>query len=85
MTVSVVGYQRCDFTDDNGKAVKGIKLRYAYQTKKRNYVGLEVASVWVPDRLLSVFGEPEINSFVDLDFEIDGEKSYLVDYNPVKE
>lgn len=55
MPVTFLGYQLLDFVNNDGEPVKGCKFFFCFDSEKRNYKGLEVASYFADysrDRIL---------------------------------
>lgn len=61
----VVGYRLVNFTDDNGRAVKGTSLFLAREPVNKNIVGLEVSKLFVG---ASIDYVPKENEMVEIAF-----------------
>lgn len=82
MKAKVVGYQSCDFKDDDGRRVQGISLKCLLHSSSESLVGCDVAKVWLSNDIVSKVGfVPDVGTFVNLEYDFDGRRAKLVSYS----
>lgn len=82
MKVHVVGYQTCDFKDDDGHRVQGISLKCVFNSHSETLVGFDVAKIWLSNDIVSKVGfVPDVDTYVDLIYDFDGRRAKLVSYS----
>lgn len=82
MKAQVVGYQSCDFMDDDGRRVQGISLKCLLHSSSESLVGCDVAKIWLSNEIVSKVGfVPDVGSFVNFEYDFDGRRAKLVSYS----
>ncbi len=82
MKAQVVGYQSCDFKDDDGRRVQGISLKCLLHSSSESLVGCDVAKIWLSNEIVSKVGfVPDVGSIVNLEYDFDGRRAKLVSYS----
>lgn len=81
MKAQVVGYQSCDFKDDDGHRVQGISLKCLLHSSSESLVGCDVAKIWLSNEIVSKVGfVPDVGSIVNLEYDFDGRRAKLISY-----
>lgn len=82
MKVHVVGYQSCDFKDNDGHRVQGVSLKCVMKSSSESLVGSDVAKIWLGNEIISKVGfVPDVGSCVNLEYDFDGRRAKLVSYS----
>lgn len=88
MKVEVLGYKVCDFPDDEGKPVKGISLKTAFEPLQAedDFFGRDIKKVWLSEAMLKANGGfiPDVGSMIELDYDYDGRRSIFTGYRAVE-
>lgn len=81
MKVHVVGYQSCDFKDDDGHRVQGVSLKCVLKSSSETLVGYDVAKIWLSNDIISKVGYvPDLDTYLDLIYDFDGRRAKLINY-----
>ena len=85
MKVHVVGRLSCDFVERaTGERVQGISLKVNFKSSNTKLEGLDVTKVWLPQDMVDFVGyAPQVGDELELKYEYDGRRSYLVEYEKI--